>query len=507
MADNWRHKLNETTFDLLSRQEQSELLAAMEQDLELRKKVISEVRFDNVLKENLRTQHDPKYVEQLHQTWSVDRVKREMQLMGLNPKELTEPKKSRSMLWLAGMGTLILSIVVFFQNSPQREKLALNPDLKKVQYQGQGVKVMRAGKEVVATDHLRVGDAVETSVEGWAHINFGKGFFIELGKQVKLEYKESDAQTELNLIQGGLIATISHHHAELLLKLGTPLLFVKGSGFKLKLRHLPAGSEIDMIEGRAELILKSNAEKMQLKAGEQWSVSAQGEVKKIEEIEDLLDKDLVGWWSMDDGQGLTIDDFSGRGLNGSLSDHVKLTAGRSGQALMISEINRKNLVIPHSPKLNIHAIYGITMMAWIKTTRKEVATILDKRYGEGVNNAYSGYQMVLVNGELILQIGDGNKSMLRINGPKIDVADGKWHHVCASLIRGAVQKGEFYIDGEKQNEFDCSHVGDVSSPAALNIGGHVDKDSHAFIGHIDEVRIYGRGLSKDEIKLVMNRSN
>ena len=74
MTENWLLKLEESSFDDLSREDYARLIKDMENDVDLRKKVVSDLRFESVLRETLRTEENTLYREEFIKTWSVDRV-------------------------------------------------------------------------------------------------------------------------------------------------------------------------------------------------------------------------------------------------------------------------------------------------------------------------------------------------------------------------------------------------------------------------------------------------
>jgi len=71
----------------------------------------------------------------------------------------------------------------------------------------------------------------------------------------------------------------------------------------------------------------------------------------------------------------------------------------------------------------------------------------------------------------------------------------KWHHLVAIYISGV--GGKIYIDGQDETA-SSTNRGDLDIPGAVNrIGGW---KFYVFNGTIDEVRIYNRALTPEEIK-------
>ena len=85
------------------------------------------------------------------------------------------------------------------------------------------------------------------------------------------------------------------------------------------------------------------------------------------------------------------------------------------------------------------------------------------------------------------------------DGPNL--LDGQWHHIAVTVVRNSTNGGSFYVDGVSVLQFDpTSEQGDLTTTAPLCIGNHSDPSYYAFFdGLIDELSIYNRALSSNEI--------
>ena len=81
---------------------------------------------------------------------------------------------------------------------------------------------------------------------------------------------------------------------------------------------------------------------------------------------------------------------------------------------------------------------------------------------------------------------------------KTEIAPKTWHHT--ALVRKG-RRATVYLDGSPTPEIDVSievEVDPVRGPGWLSIGGRAD-DGTAFEGKIDEVALFDRELTSDEI--------
>ena len=197
----------------------------------------------------------------------------------------------------------------------------------------------------------------------------------------------------------------------------------------------------------------------------------------------------VGLWHLDDAYqaelGVLPDltpDSSCNANDGEFVGNAALLAGVFNNALDVDG-NNAHVSVPDNPSLNFGTGY-FSIAAWIQTSDDSgVATIIDKRVGEN-----TGYHLYAYNGNLGVQLADGDA----INFiSTTDVADGKWHHVAATVDRDAVDGIKLYVDGLLVHTDDpTGQSGSLDNAEPLQIGGHSADAIHSFIGASTK-RAYG----------------
>ncbi|MHC4566035.1 MAG: LamG domain-containing protein [Planctomycetota bacterium] len=207
----------------------------------------------------------------------------------------------------------------------------------------------------------------------------------------------------------------------------------------------------------------------------------------------ITDPNLVGWWMFEDASGTVAVDSSGYDNYGTLQDDPQWTIGYDGGALSFDGVD-DFVEVPHAEILTMDN--EVTVMAWINTERHTGPGGVD---WQGIlsksNNPRSYSFYTQVSGALHFSAaGFGPLSTAQ-------VPLNEWVHVCAMVIGGQVQ---FYINGEDAG---LSGSG-VTLPGAADtatvvIGRGNEGSSRSFLGMIDDVRIYNRALTQDEIMEVM----
>jgi len=205
-----------------------------------------------------------------------------------------------------------------------------------------------------------------------------------------------------------------------------------------------------------------------------------------------VDPSLVGWWKLDETSGTIAYDSSGNGNHGTLNGDPEWVAGQLSGALDFDG-NGDFVEIPHSFSLSITD--EITITAWTKmrgNASGEMAIV--SKGGWAANDL--PYELTETPGGVIFWqfYDDGGRDTCAPGSPPVD----EWHHIVGTYD-GNIFK--CYIDGELANEWE--YVGTMPENTASVMIGRRSRGGCLFNGIIDEVAIYDRALSEDEIPQVM----
>ena len=235
---------------------------------------------------------------------------------------------------------------------------------------------------------------------------------------------------------------------------------------------------------------------------------------------------LVSYWTFDKVHVIndTVKDVWGDN-NGTILGNPKVVAGKVGNALEFDGIN-------DYVKLTTLGNFGervgtSTFEAWIRTSNKEEGMTLfkvldpDCNMGWGIDLNLAGdiENLKLDDGLFLFHIRHKNDSggcSASSSGrglPVVNVTDGKWHHIVYSLDLHRDDKQQrwkkfksVYIDSKYVGfGFGLSAERSIyipfKEPIYLGVGKYDGQLKWYFKGAIDEVRIYDRPLSEDEVIL------
>jgi concanavalin A-like lectin/glucanase superfamily protein len=220
------------------------------------------------------------------------------------------------------------------------------------------------------------------------------------------------------------------------------------------------------------------------------------------------DPDLVGWWKFDEGTGTSVVDWSGHGHHGTLSGTPQWVAGLFGGALDLEYDNAADGVA--IPGIDVDAA-GISLTAWLKpeSFSQHDARIIDK--GIDVTSSDHAWWMMSTNstgGNIILRFRlktDASDTTTTQFASAGGLAIGEWAHA-AAIWNGSSMI--LYQDGvEVGREDKAGDAVAVNPDASMYIGNQLaSPDSSGrrpWDGLIDDVRVYSKGLTVDELKDVM----
>jgi hypothetical protein len=197
---------------------------------------------------------------------------------------------------------------------------------------------------------------------------------------------------------------------------------------------------------------------------------------------------LVAAYGFEEGSGKQVVDASGQGNHGTIKGAVRIASGRYGKALEFDGVNDW-VTVKDKPSLDLSA--GMTLEAWVyplSQTNGNNAVIVKQAGGGEVYSLHSEEEADLP----VSYINDGDYH--DVAGRK-RLPTNSWSHLVATY-NGHHQR--LYVNGVLVAE-NAQTTLIQQSKGKLRIGGS-SLGREYFHGYIDEVRIYNRALTINEVK-------
>lgn len=236
--------------------------------------------------------------------------------------------------------------------------------------------------------------------------------------------------------------------------------------------------------------------------------------KKADLEKQVAAGNLIGWWRLDDGHGTVAKDSSAKRHDGHLTNQPAWVAGRDGGALQFNGTR--------------HPAYLENIMEWIrrwvlhspslvsKTQYVSLGNILPESYREisiacWIKHRSSGWQNIVERG--VWDYPDGIGLLMDYFGKGVsfghydigfvrsnaNVQDDHWHHVAGTMsYTGSNYIYAIYVDGKLDNTI-TNAVGLAATTKGWAIGARYD-GTWPYQGLIEDVRVYDRALTADEVQ-------
>ena len=220
-------------------------------------------------------------------------------------------------------------------------------------------------------------------------------------------------------------------------------------------------------------------------------------------LSDRLDLGLIGRWKFEEDSGTNAEDSAGGNNDAALVNGVTFdqTAGVSGGSVNFTTTTNGYVKLPHGV---LNGEGNVTYSMWYKTT--------DPRPGyhpliSGANSGNSQEYLFAIHesaNNWITFYGESPNYANVFNQDVSSYMDGEWHHYVWVRDQDA-QKTRLFVDGVKIYEILTTHNDLLIDADGLLIGQEQDSVGGGFYvnqrlhGHVDEVNIYDRVLSADEV--------
>ncbi len=211
------------------------------------------------------------------------------------------------------------------------------------------------------------------------------------------------------------------------------------------------------------------------------------------------DPSLIGFWNLDEGTGTTAFDLSGKGHNGTVMNGPTWTTGYFGGALNLNASGAAGTGT-HYVDCGNHADFNltsqVTVSAWVYPARA----------------ADTGHECYVTKGDMTYTLKEANTN----GNVEFNIYSGGWH--TATLTgRTASNNNTWYhlagtFDGTNIKIYlngtlsaTTAFTGPIATSATnVNIGRDADSGGRRYYrGRIDDVRIFNRALTADEIQTLL----
>ncbi len=208
---------------------------------------------------------------------------------------------------------------------------------------------------------------------------------------------------------------------------------------------------------------------------------------------------LMGLWTLDGN----ANDTSGKGNNGTLNGPGTWVAGQIGQAL---QCNGTSVYVDCGSGASLNVTEAVTVTAWIKMD----FTGADRKIAGNQDNKTGGYKLgVYSNNFVEFEIrtsANASRTTRSATAGGTALQQGVWYHVAGVFIKApSGQTLRTYVFAMPDRELGTSQLLGTST-GTFQIGKEPYSAGPFWLGALDDVRVYNKVLSQEELLWVMGQT-
>ncbi len=225
------------------------------------------------------------------------------------------------------------------------------------------------------------------------------------------------------------------------------------------------------------------------KSGSSFSKEVKGEVfATMQPASTLLSP--VAFWHFNEVSGASLKDSSGNNNNGNLFNGPNWVLANKANGLSFDGVD-DYVDVANSPSLNIPGSLSVT--AWVNFMSQANGFVITKGIYPDYNYKIEGYS-----GKFQAIVGIDGAQRIAIDTSSFEV--GRWYHVALTYDGTAVR---LYVDGMLKTTTPYSGV-PAQNTYPVTIGRYYGGPGYYINGVIDEIKIYSRALTPEEVPIDYN---
>jgi len=200
---------------------------------------------------------------------------------------------------------------------------------------------------------------------------------------------------------------------------------------------------------------------------------------------------------------LVLSDSSGNNFTPTAVGNPSEITGAVGQAIGLNG-STQYMVVPNNSALSFSGDFTISTWLKVNTDSSGAGTSIVAKHNSG---ASTGYVFFYYNNRLILQFGNGSSWPASDVRSSTVIPQGSWQYVTVTRSGGTVK---FYLNGTLDSTGSTISTAIPDSGGDMWIGHDVNQSNvseHHLNGGIDDLKMYSRALSAEEVSGLYSNSN
>lgn len=215
----------------------------------------------------------------------------------------------------------------------------------------------------------------------------------------------------------------------------------------------------------------------------------------------------VGAWNPGLGPtGLVLRDWSGYGNHGTLTNMDAGTDWVRSQNRYALDFDGANDFVSVANNNAINITRSISVSVWIKRTTSQIGKGIVGKYNTTTNQRawalYTANDGIGLKAQFTCQSNGASFNANQV-ASTFDTIGGDWVHLCGVLSAGSTC--QIYTQGILRGTAASTTPAIAACTGALEIGTYNQSTANCFTGQIDDLLLYNRALSPNEVCLLAQR--
>lgn len=215
----------------------------------------------------------------------------------------------------------------------------------------------------------------------------------------------------------------------------------------------------------------------------------------------------VGYWKLDEGYGSVINNTgsAGIGITGVFGTGTSAptwsNSGKFGKALSFDGTS-DHIIIGDNIATDLSTGFAVSL--WANPSKYDGNTqVQGLMFSKGTYPDYN-YRITTVGtgGARLFEVGANIGGSFQTVSTTRNLNTDQWYHVVGSYNGNELS---LYVDGKLENNLEVNGTV-VNNATAIYIGKYSASTGWEYKGLLDEIKLYGYGLTADEVKVEYNRS-
>lgn len=217
--------------------------------------------------------------------------------------------------------------------------------------------------------------------------------------------------------------------------------------------------------------------------------------------------DLRAYWRMDDASTPLTDSIANPiNNNGSCTGDLCPNPNPTGKVNSAFDFNNDEVNVTDTSGLDFTIAGNMTVETWVKTPQDQDCTdnivFIGRYQGSTAPNSSAwwlgcGTDGLTTEGLAAFNLRDNTGVKDTLLGTS-QINDGNWHHVVATH-EGSTKETKIYSDGVLEATTTVNYTGELTFTHEINIGYFDVAPFYYFIGTLDEMALYDRVLTAEEV--------